>query len=128
MTESTSELEPKFIDAQKAQLLALREQITRDRTASAGAEQQLQSNSLHRSEGSGDDAQKTSLRDNNAARYEHSVERLRMIDRALQKIEDGTYGLSDTSGKPIPRGRLEARPESVLTVEESARAEQLPEA
>lgn len=126
MTEPKSNLSQEFIAAQKAQLLALREQITRNRKASAGAEAQLQSNSLNRSEGSGDDAQKTSLRDNNAARYEHGSERLKAIDRALQKIEDGTYGLSDISGEPIPQARLEARPESVLTVEESAREEQSP--
>ena len=123
MTKPTTHFEPEFIAAQKQQLLAMREQITRDREASAGAEEQLQSNSLNRSAGSGDDAQKTSLRDNSAARFEHSSERLRDIDRALQKIEEGTYGLSDESGEPIPKARLEARPESVLTVQESEDAE-----
>lgn len=127
MSTPKSDLAPGFIAKRKAQLLDLREQITRNRKASAGTEAQLQSNSLNRSEGSGDDAQKTSLRDNNAARYEHSSERLKAIDRALQKIEDGTYGLSDESGDPIPQARLEARPESALTVEESARQEQAPE-
>ena len=45
------------------------------------------------------------------------------IERALKKIELGTYGLSDVSGKPIPRERLEAMPEAVLTVEEAAAKE-----
>ena len=49
--------------------------------------------------------------------------RLRAIDRALAKIGEGTYGLSDMSGKPIPKARLEATPEAVLTVEEEEQRE-----
>jgi DnaK suppressor protein len=47
--------------------------------------------------------------------------RLERVQRALRKIEEGTYGLSDDSGEPIPRGRLEAVPEAVRTVEEQGR-------
>jgi DnaK suppressor protein len=36
----------------------------------------------------------------------------------LQKIEDGTYGLSDASGAPIPVERLEAAPEALYTLAE----------
>ena len=95
----------------------------RNNKVSSGEERELQNNSLHRSEGSGDDAQKTSLRDNDAARYEHNMTRLTTINRALKKIEEGTYGLSDESGAPIPQARLEAVPSSLTTVEESAAAE-----
>ena len=123
MTDHSSHLTTDFIAGQKAQLLQALKQLTRNSKASAGEERQLQSNSLNRSEGSGDDAQKTNLRDNDAARFEHNVGRLGAIRRALEKIEDGTYGWSDDSGKPIPKARLEAVPESVLTVEESAAAE-----
>lgn len=42
---------------------------------------------------------------------------LRQIDRALEKIEDGTYGVCDISGKPIPMKRLEAIPYATMTVE-----------
>lgn len=123
MTEHKAHLSNEFIAEQKARLLEALEQLTRNSRASAGEERQLQTNSLNRSEGSGDDAQKNSLRDNDAARFEHNVGRLSAIRRALEKIEDGTYGLSDESGKPIPKARLEAAPESVLTVDESAAAE-----
>jgi DnaK suppressor protein len=41
-----------------------------------------------------------------------------MIERALEKIKDGTYGFSDVSGKPIPRDRLEAMPEAIFTADE----------
>jgi len=32
------------------------------------------------------------------------------IDRALRRIESGTYGVCEVTGKPIPRSRLEAIP------------------
>jgi DnaK suppressor protein len=46
-------------------------------------------------------------------------ERLGAIDRALARLEAGTYGRSVLSGKPIPDGRLEADPAAELTVEEA---------
>jgi cysteinyl-tRNA synthetase len=57
------------------------------------------------------------------ARHEVDLQRLAHIERALKKIELGTYGLSDQSGKPIPKERLEASPEAVLTVQEAAATE-----
>jgi DnaK suppressor protein len=42
---------------------------------------------------------------------------LAQVDRAFQKFEEGTYGICDVSGKPIPANRLEAIPYATLTVE-----------
>jgi DnaK suppressor protein len=55
-----------------------------------------------------DDAIAESLRD-----------RLAAIERALVRIDKGTYGTSVRSGKPIPDARLEADPAAELTVEEA---------
>jgi DnaK suppressor protein len=38
------------------------------------------------------------------------------VVRALEKLDDGTYGLCDRCGRLIPDERLEARPWSVLCV------------
>jgi DnaK suppressor protein len=46
-------------------------------------------------------------------------DRLAAIDRALGRIEAGTYGRSVLSGKPIPEARLEADPAAEMTVEEA---------
>jgi len=46
--------------------------------------------------------------------------RLAALDRAEQRIADGTYGKSLESGLPIPDERLEADPAAELTVEEQA--------
>jgi DnaK suppressor protein len=38
-------------------------------------------------------------------------------ERALAKLDEGTYGLCDSCGRPIAPARLEALPDSVLCVE-----------
>jgi DnaK suppressor protein len=44
-----------------------------------------------------------------------SLERmLARTERALAKLDAGTYGLCDTCGDPIPAGRLRALPDAVL--------------
>jgi DnaK suppressor protein len=49
--------------------------------------------------------------------------RLAKLDRALQRVEDGTYGRSIRSGVPIPDERLEADPAAELTVQEASSGE-----
>jgi len=39
------------------------------------------------------------------------------LTRALEKIEEGTYGVCDSCGTEIPVGRLRIAPESALCVE-----------
>ena len=41
---------------------------------------------------------------------------LRQIDRALEKIEENTYGVCDITGEDIPLARLEAVPYATMTV------------
>ena len=43
---------------------------------------------------------------------------LAQVKRALERIEQGTYGLSEVSGKPIPIERLEAVPYATTLVDE----------
>jgi len=48
---------------------------------------------------------------------------LAAVERAEQRLLDGTYGLSVESGEPIPDERLEAVPAAERTVEEQAQLE-----
>jgi DnaK suppressor protein len=41
-------------------------------------------------------------------------------ERALAKLDEGTYGICDVCGGPISRGRLKAMPDSVLCLDCSA--------
>jgi DnaK suppressor protein len=49
-------------------------------------------------------------------------ERLAAIERAEQRLADGTYGRSIESGAPIPDERLRADPAAELTVDEARAA------
>ncbi len=49
---------------------------------------------------------------------------LTLIQAALKRIEDGTYGKSVVSGKPIQEKRLEALPWADRTVEEEEQIEE----
>jgi DnaK suppressor protein len=42
---------------------------------------------------------------------------LERTERALTKLDEGTYGICDSCGEPIPPRRLEAMPDSVVCVQ-----------
>lgn len=48
---------------------------------------------------------------------------LRQIERALEKIEDNTYGICDVTGEEIPRARLDAVPYATMTVKAQEKME-----
>lgn len=43
------------------------------------------------------------------------------VERAIAKLDDGTYGRCDACGEPIPEARLEALPWASLCVQDAAR-------
>jgi RNA polymerase-binding transcription factor len=68
---------------------------------------------------SGDQGQDLTARGTDALVEEDLAERLRTVRRAMQRLDEGTYGVSVLSGRPIPDGRLEADPAAELTVDEA---------
>src|SRR5665648_263341 len=48
---------------------------------------------------------------------------LRQIERALEKIDENTYGVCDISGDEIPIARLEAVPYATMTVKSQEQLE-----
>ncbi len=62
------------------------------------------------------------MTENNDALSATLTEQLALIDRALAKIDEGTYGFSDQSGEPIALARLQAYPEAILTLDEAQAA------
>ena len=49
---------------------------------------------------------------------------LREIHAALAKIQDGTFGICENTGKPISKARLEAQPWTRFSIEHARRLEQ----
>ena len=71
-----------------------------------------------------DDASELFEQERDAGLAEELREELAAVERAEQRLMQGTYGLSVESGEPIPDDRLEAVPWAERTVEEQARYDQ----
>jgi RNA polymerase-binding transcription factor len=117
------ELDQRFVESQRERLLGLRDELVRIREGMTDDERDLAEAEGETTLDSGDLSQDMFTREMDASIGEQVERRLREVGRALQKVEEGTYGLSDDSGEPIPRGRLEAVPEALRTVEEQQRFE-----
>ena len=118
------EIDQQFVGSQRERLLGLREELVRIKDGVADDERNLGEAEGDTTLDSGDLSQDMFTREMDASIGEQVERRLGEVARALRKIEEGTYGLSDDSGESIPWGRLEAVPEAVRTVEEQQRFEQ----
>jgi DnaK suppressor protein len=98
-----------LLDAERAQVQQLLADIGTARTDDHEAERDAAYPATPLAQQGVDDAVAAGLRD-----------RLAALDRALQRVEDGSYGRSIRSGAPIPEERLEADPAAELTVQEAA--------
>jgi DnaK suppressor protein len=118
------EIDQQFVENQRERLLGLRDELVRIREGMAADEEDLGESEGDQTLDSGDLSHDMFTREMDASIGEQTERRLGEVDRALEKIAEGTYGLSDESGESIPRGRLEAVPEAARTVEEQQRFEQ----
>ena len=123
MKDKTPDLEKAFLNRQQARLLKLHTELSSAKGAQEVEERGIREQSLDEAHESEDDAQKLSSLDTDDTLVSRNTQRLAMIERALEKIRHGTYGVSDASGKSIPRDRLEAMPEAIYTADEEAARE-----
>ncbi len=121
---TNNELDQEFVEKQRGRLEELRAELVRmvegldeDQRSQAEDEEDF---TVH---DSGDMSQSLFTREMDATVEQTMEKRLESVDRAFQKIEEGTYGICDDTGEPIPRGRLEAMPEAIYTVEAQQRRE-----
>ena len=120
---ASSELDQEFIEQQKQRLQDLKAELERVRDGLEEDQKfRAQEEGDFTQHDSGDMSQSLFTREVDATVEQQVERRLQHVERALQKIEEGTYGLSDDSGEPIPRGRLEVAPEAIRTVEEEQRS------
>jgi RNA polymerase-binding transcription factor len=54
---------------------------------------------------------------------EGAMQTLAQIDRALARLDDGTYGICERCGKPIGEERLRARPWATLCIDDQRLAD-----
>ena len=109
-----------FTKAQKEKLLQLRDAmvdsmagVAQDTLRSRAEGSEASAFGMHQAD-AGSDAYD---RDFALSLLSQEQDALYEIDQALKRIELGTYGICEMSGKPIPRARLEAIPFARFTVE-----------
>lgn len=73
----------------------------------------------------GDEASDLSNRQLLLSLNEADREKLLEIDEALERIEEGTYGICEECGEPISIRRLEVKPTAIYCVECKSRLEKL---
>jgi DnaK suppressor protein len=117
-------LDQDFVEDQRRRLIDLRDELGGVREGLDEDERELEGQGDDFAEtDSGDMSQSIFDREMDASVGEQIERRLGEIERALQKMEEGTYGVCDDTGEEIPKGRLEAVPEAIRTVEAQQRFE-----
>ena len=116
MPDENAGLSKNFVEEQRKRLEALRAELQAG--SAVAAERDRQDLTGNGALDTGDRGEIATERQTDQALHNVTENRLRAVERALQKIAEGTYGLSDASGKPIPQERLEKAPEAVYTLEE----------
>lgn len=118
MNTKTSRFSKTFLDHQRRQLLELRAELLKTREAHETEEKDIQSESGGRAREYEEDAQNLAMLELDGNLATRAARRRAYVERALQKIDEGTYGVSDASGHLIPVERLEAAPEAIYTLAE----------
>lgn len=121
MTEGpmqNKELDEAFVAEQRRRLEEMRDELSGIRRDYEETERERAQETQDYQGDHADEAQSTFEREVDGTIEESMGRRLEDVERALQKMDEGTYGISDESGDPIPKGRLQAAPEAVRTVNE----------
>ncbi len=110
------------IERFKKRLLELKEQMThliRDTAEDVKSTESTKGYSQHQADEGTDDFNRTVTLE--VTSKEFGI--LRQIERALEKIDEGNYGVCDISGEEIPLARLEAIPYATMTVKSQEKLE-----
>lgn len=111
-------LDAAFLACQRQRLMNDRDTLCESLRRGEEDRRVIEQASHDQANASEDRAQDLAIEENEQILVDKWMQRRTAIERALVKIDEGTYGLSDVSGKAIPRARLEAFPESVRTITE----------
>lgn len=123
MGEKSPRFESAYLERKRQQLTKLRDDLRKATAAAQAEEANINKESNLQAREYEDDAQKLDSLEKEANLELHDAERLIRIERALRKIDEGTYGFSDVSGQRIPDQRLEVMPDAINTVAEQEASE-----
>lgn len=111
-------LDKSFIEDQKRRLLELKAELERMRDGlDEDQRDRGEDEGDYTEHDSGDLGQSMFTREMDATIEGQVQRRLEDVERALEKIQEDSYGVCDDTGEEIPKRRLEAVPEAIRTVE-----------
>ncbi len=120
---TNTQLDEQFVEQQRGRLEDLREELLQMRRGMEEDERDRSQEEQDTELNAGDEAQQMFTREMDASIGEQMERRLEDVDRALEKIGGGSYGVCEDTGEEIAKGRLEAVPEAIRTVEAQQRFE-----
>ncbi len=123
MDDKSPGLDAAFVERKRKQLRQLRDELLKTTSLTEVEEGNINKESNLQAREYEDDAQKLDTLEREGSLVSRDVARLARVERALKKIDEGTYGYSDVSGRRIPNDRLDAMPEAVNTLSEQQAAE-----
>lgn len=118
MNKKTEHLDPGYVERKRQQLIALRDQLRAASQAAESEESAVRGEAHQQAREFEDDAQKLDRLETEGELVRRNLARLERVERALTKVDEGTYGFSDVSGHRIPDARLEAMPDAIHTLAE----------
>ena len=114
---ANTQLDEQFVEQQRGRLEDLKEELLRVRRGMEEDERDRSQEEQDAELDSGDESQQMFTREMDATIGEQMERRLQDVERALEKISEGSYGICEDTGEEIAKGRLEAVPEALRTVE-----------
>jgi DnaK suppressor protein len=118
VSSKATDFDKAFLNRKRQQLVKLRDDLAKATQGRENDETLVNTQAAGEAQESEDDAQRLTMLELDGNLMVRDIQRLALVNRALQKIDDGTYGFSDASGDPIPVERLEVMPEAIYTVAE----------
>jgi DnaK suppressor protein len=118
VNQATTRFEAAFLEAKRRQLSELKALLQGIRDAAIAEEGQVNAAAGGAAREYEEEAQRLTTLELEGTLELRDTQRLANIERALRKIEEGTYGLSDLTGEPIALDRLNATPDALYTLDE----------
>jgi DnaK suppressor protein len=118
MSNKPPKLAAAYLERKRRQLTMLRDELRKNSNAAEAEESSVTAESALQAHEYEDDAQRLDMLEKEGNLVSRDLARLARVERALKKVDEGTYGYSDLSGQRIPDDRLEAMPEATTTLAE----------
>ncbi len=111
-----------FIQSQKEKLLTLKQEIINSMTNRSREDIEVPTDQIVED---GDQAQTYINQNVSFGLRERELNRLKEVENALRKIENGTYGICEETDEPIETRRLEKMPWTRLSIEAAEEIEKM---